>query len=375
MLTALVLILAGAAFGIWAAPRIAPVLPSGMRPVAEWLTPGAGAARSEIEEVRARIDAGLGGVEARFADLPSGSDVQARIDAAVSASEGKVSGEIASLRDSVGQLDGAATRQQLDRLDAAIEGQVAELATLKDQLAGTTAATGQLSEEAVQRVDVYRAELDGLRAEMGTLQDKVSGLAAHLDEVAANADREIATAQTRVGEIQTQAATALGAAETDAALALVRAAVASGQPFAAPLSKLGEQPGATVPEGLTAAAASGVPTLAQLRDSYPDAAHAAIRASIMAGAGDGVLARSRAFLQAQVASRSLTPKAGMTPDAVLSRMEDRLRRDDLQGVLDKSAALPSEAASAMSAWLASAKLRLGAEEGLAALNSAAPASN
>jgi len=275
----------------------------------------------------------------------------------------------------VGKLEGAGTRQQLDRLEAAIAGQVAELATLKDQLAGTTAATGQLSEEAVQRIDVYRAELDGLRAEMGTLQDKVSGLAADLDEVAANADREIATAQTRVGEIQTQAATALGAAETDAALALVRAAVASGQPFAAPLAKLREQPGVSVPEGLAAAATSGVPTLAQLRDSYPDAAHAAIRASIMAGAGDGVLARSRAFLQAQVASRSLTPKPGMTPDAVLSRMEDRLRRDDLQGVLDESAALPSEAASAMSAWLASAKLRLGAEEGLAALNSAAPASN
>jgi hypothetical protein len=118
-----------------------------------------------------------------------------------------------------------------------------------------------------------------------------------------------------------------------------------------------------------------VPTLAQLRDSFPDAAHDAIRASIMAAAGDGVIARSRAFLKAQVASRSLTPQAGMSPDAVLSRMEDRLRKDDLEGALAESAQLPSEAAAAMRDWLDAAKLRLGAEAGLAALDAAPPATN
>ena len=71
----------------------------------------------------------------------------------------------------------------------------------------------------------------------------------------------------------------------------------------------------------------------------------------MAGAGDGVLARSRAFLAAQVASRSLTPQTGTGTDAVLSRMEDRLRHDDLKGVLAEAEQLPSEAAAAMSGWL------------------------
>ena len=368
------LLLAGAGLGIWGAPKLAPMLPSGMKPVADWLTPGAGTAEAEIAALRAELDQGLGGVEARFADLPSGSDVEQRIGAAVGAAQDAVAGEIAALKQTVGQIDPAAARQRLDRLDTAVQGQVTELKALKDQLAGTAATSGQLSDEAVQKLDVYSAEVQGLRAEMGALQDKVSGLATRIDEVAANADREIATARTEVGEIQTRAATALGAAETDAAVALVRAAVASGQPFAAPLEELAGR-GVTVPEGLTAAAASGVPTLAQLRDSFPDAAHAAIRASIMASAGDGVLARSRAFLEAQVASRSLTPQAGMTPDAVLSRMEDRLRQDDLAGVLAESAALPSEAAAAMRDWLDAAKLRLGAEDGLAALGAAAPATN
>ena len=130
-----------------------------------------------------------------------------------------------------------------------------------------------------------------------------------------------------------------------------------------------------MPEGLTAAAPSGVLTLAALRDSFPDAAHTAIRASILAGAGDGLIARGRAFLEAQVASRSLTPRPGVGPDAVLSRMEDRLRKDDLDGALAEAAALPSEAAGAMDGWLAAARLRAGAVAGLAALEGALAATN
>ncbi len=82
------------------------------------------------------------------------------------------------------------------------------------------------------------------------------------------------------------------AAGVAADIAAIRAAVAGGQPFQQPLAALAGQTGAAPPAGLAAAAESGVATLSALRESYPDAAHAAIRASIMASAGDGVLARS-----------------------------------------------------------------------------------
>ena len=88
-----------------------------------------------------------------------------------------------------------------------------------------------------------------------------------------------------------------------------------------------------------------------------------------------MLARANAFLKAQVASRSLTPQPGTGTDAVLSRMEDRLRQDDLAGALAEAQALPSEAAAAMQGWLDSAKLRLGATDGLAALAQTLPATN
>jgi hypothetical protein len=376
-LTFLLVLLAGAGLAIWGAPRLAPHLPAGLAPVAAWLTPGAREAEARIAALEARLDAGLAGFESRFGGVASSGDVDARIAAAVAATEQRLGGEINALKEAVAQVDGAGARQSIARLQSALDGQAAELATLKEQFtaAAAGAAAGTLSQEAVEQIDVYRAELDGLRAEMGTLSDQVQTLGARIDEVAAQADRQIETAQSRVAEIQASADTALGRAEIDGDLALVRAAIAGGQPFAEPLDRIAAHPGVTVPEGLAAAAPTGVATLAALRDSYPDAAHAAIRASVMASAGEGILARTRAFIGAQVASRSLTPRAGADPDAVLSRVEDRLRRDDLDGALAEAGQLPSEAAAAMDEWLGAARLRAGAVAGLASLDSALQAMN
>ncbi len=374
-LAALLLLIAGAGIGIWGAPKLAPMLPSGLAPVASWLTPGAREAEADYAALETRVDQALAATGEQIAALPGANDIEARIAAAVAAAATATSGEIAELREAVGQLDMSATRQRLDQLGAALDGQAAELATIKDQLTGGAAATSSLTEEAVARIDVYRAELDGLRAELTTLTGNVSGLASRIDEVAATADRSITAAQERVAAVQAESTTALDAAQSASDIALLRAALTAGQPFEDVASRLGATAGVTLPDGLAAAAATGAPTLASLREDFPEAAHAAIRASILAGAGDGMAARARAFLGAQVASRSLTPQEGMSPDAVLSRMEDSLRRDDLAGVLAEADHLPSEASAAMGGWLAGARLRLAAEAGLAEISAQLPVTN
>jgi hypothetical protein len=372
---ALLLLIAGAAIGIWGAPKLAPMLPSGLAPVASWLTPGAREAEAGYAALETRVDQALAATGERIAALPGADDIEARIAAAVAAAGTATSGEIAELRATVGQLDMPATRQRLDQLGAALDGQAAELATLKDQLTGGAAATSSLTEEAVARIDVYRAELDGLRAELSTLTSNVSGLASRIDEVAATADRSITAAEEQVAAVQAESTTAVDAAQAASDIALLRAAITAGQPFADVASRLGATAGVTLPDGLAAAAATGAPTLASLRDDFPEAAHAAIRASILAGAGDGMVARARAFVGAQIASRSLTPQQGMSPDAVLSRMENSLRRDDLAGVLAEAGHLPSEASAAMGGWLDGVRLRLAAEAGLAEISAQLPVTN
>lgn len=370
VLTLLLAVLAGAGFGIWAAPKLAPQLPAGMAPVADWLMPGQRDVDAKLAQLQASFDSRIADVDARLAALPAADSIEGRIGAAVAASEAKVSAEIQRLSDSVDAAGGTNAREQLARLEAAISGQEAELTALKDQLASTGAVGGQASDETQRSIDVYRAELEGLRAEMATLRDGVSGFSSRIDQVEASADRQVQVAQEKVNEVEAEAEARSSAAEIDADLAQIRGALASGQPFAQPLSKLASQPDVQVPASLSAAADSGVSTLSALRDSFPEAAHDAIRASIRASSGEGVLARARAYVEAQVASRSLTPQTGDATDAILSRMEDRLRADDLAGALAEAEALPSEAAAAMSSWLDAARSRAGAVEAFGTLSTA-----
>lgn len=371
-LAVLCLLLAGAGLGIWAAPKIAPMLPSGMAPVAKWLTPGQAETEAEIAALRERVDTGVGALESRVAALPAGDDIDTRIAAAVADAEAKLSAEIEAAKAAAGEVDLTAVNQKLAELEAAVQSRTTELDSLKAQITGTA---GQPSDAALGRIDAYKGEVEALRGELGTVRDTVSGFSTRLDEVDARADREIKAAQAKVAAVRERADTELGAAAVATDLARVRAAIASGQPFAEPLAALTGDGGATASEGLSAAADTGVATLAQLRESYPDAAHAAIRASIAASAGTGILARSQAFLEAQVSSRSLTPQTGQGTDAVLSRMEEKLRQDDLDGVLAEAGSLPSEAAAAMADWLDAARKRAEAVDGLAALDASLTTTN
>jgi hypothetical protein len=203
----------------------------------------------------------------------------------------------------------------------------------------------------------------------------VAGLSTQVGQAVQNAVREIASAKDQVETIQSDADARLSAAEVDTNLALIRAAIESGAPFEAPLAALDGQAGVTVPQALVEAAPTGVATMARLRDDFSDAAHAAIRTGIMAGAGDGVVARTRAFFGAQMASRSLTPQDGASPDAVLSRVESQLRQDHLDAAIAEADKLPAEAQAAMGPWLAAARLRAGAVDGLAELEPALSGTN
>ncbi len=378
-LTFLLLLLAGAGLGLWAAPRIAPMLPSGMSGVAEWLTPGAAESDERIAALESRLDTDLSQVTARFAEIQPPEDVAARVDSAVSAAiataRADLEAEIAALDERLNQIDPARIGQRLSQIETAVDGQRAELASIKDQFSGGAAATSALSEQTGEQIDLYRAELDGLRAELGAQSGKVAELMARIDAVDAKAERQIETAQARVAEVEAKAATEVTIASAEADLAGVRAALAAGEPFADALQPLVDAGQIPVPEPLAAVAEAGVPTINRLRVEFPDAAHDAIQASIITTADENVMARTTAFLRAQVASRSLSPKEGSDADAVLSRMEARLGEDDLATALAESEALPAEAAAAMAGWLDAARDRLAAEQALSELTAEISATN
>jgi hypothetical protein len=362
----LIVLILGAGLGIWGASKLAPMLPAGMAPVARWLSPSDAEAEAQLADLAARVDA----LSAQVSEVPVSPATTADIEAAVSEARASIESDLTSLRTSVEDLGGANTAEQISALQSGLEGQSSELASLKQQLTEANASSEQDA-----AVDLYQAELEGLRGEVRTLTQRVAALGHRIDEVAATADRSIDAAEAQVAQIQEEARQSMDAASVAADTAIIRAALAAGQPFKEAADRLAAADNVTLPDGLAAAAESGVPTLQVLRDRFSEAAHSAIRASIKAEAGDGFLQRTRAFFKAQLATRSLSPQEGNSANAVLSRMESSLNNGELDAALQEADQLPSEAAEAMSGWLSEARMRLAADAGLAELEAAQPAMN
>ncbi len=104
--------------------------------------------------------------------------------------------------------------------------------------------------------------------------------------------------------------------------------------------------------------AAGVPTLATLQAEFPTAARAvldAARAETADQAGWG--ARLLDFLAAQTNARSVTPRPGDDPDAILSRAEFALRDGRLAEALAELQALPAPLQAPLAGWTAQAEAR------------------
>jgi len=212
--------------------------------------------------------------------------------------------------------------------------------------------------------------VDAVRAEMQAMRQLIDEQRAAQQEVAAaaaSAEERLAAAESEAARLAAEAEAAATAAQSRAALSHLRAALESGAPLAPVIENLSAA-GLTVPEALTALP-EGVPTLDSLQDNFPEAARAALAASLPVTAGTGTWDRARAFLQAQTGARSLDPHEGTDPDAVLSRAEAALEAGDLPAALAELEGLPAEGRAETAAWEAQAAARIaatGAADALAA---------
>jgi hypothetical protein len=138
----------------------------------------------------------------------------------------------------------------------------------------------------------------------------------------------------------------------------------SGAPYPSAIAALA---GADIAVVLTDNASAGLPSLQALQASFPDSARTALEAALRANMGESWSERVGNFLRTQVGVRSLTPRDGPDPDAILSRAEAALTAGDVAQALAEIATLPTPAQDALSAWRVQAQLRLDAQAALAAL--------
>jgi hypothetical protein len=197
------------------------------------------------------------------------------------------------------------------------------------------------------------------------LQDQVAALStAPVAAIDAAMNAAVKSAQDQLAATVASAEASAARLTADAALTRIAAALDSGAPYGSALADLGA---AAVPPVLADHAETGLPTLQDLRDAFPEAARRALDDARRADMGAGWTDRITAFLQTQTGARSLTPHEGNDPDAVLSRAEAAVVSGDLAAALTELAALPEAARPALAVWQAQAQLRLDAAAALGEL--------
>jgi hypothetical protein len=261
-----------------------------------------------------------------------------------------------------------------DGLGARIDQTTAAIAGLKDDLAkaedGLKQSMQSLDDRitALEKLPLASAQASGnadaavlasLRAQLEQQRKANASLAAEIKSVGDKANARIDAAEKQAQALKAEAdATAKGALAR-AALTRVQAALDLGGGFAPALADLKAQ-GVAVPDTLAKAAEVGVPTGADLAQAFPAAARAGLDASIKATMGNGFTDRLSAFLRTQTGLRSLKPRPGDDPDAILSRAEADLRSGKLAEAVQEIGALPEPGQQAMADWVARAKGRLDA---------------
>ncbi|MFD1914253.1 COG4223 family protein [Halodurantibacterium flavum] len=268
-----------------------------------------------------------------------------------------------------------------DAILAAINAQADRLGALEAQLAAPPEATVDLSpladgQQALldqfaaleQRMSELETRPDPAPADLSAVEAELSALRALIAEVQTD-DSALEAQEAARAEAEAAAAEAARLAEVTArraALARVQAAFDAGTAYEDALRDIG--PADALPEPLAASAAQGVPTLAALRESFVSSARGALAAALPEAAGDAPLDRFAGFLRGQVAMRSLSPREGDDPDAILSRAEAALVAGDLAAALAEVETLPPAGRDAMAGWVTQAEGRLAAERALADLS-------
>lgn len=396
----LLLLIAGAAGALWGGPKLAPMLPGWAAPVAKILTPGGDAALAEAEAIRTDVDTRFGDLDARLADVPTSETIEEAAQSSVAASVADIE---TRLSDRIAALEGAEpiadATQAVEELGTRVEGIEGRLEALSGEVAGVSEALraaaldgGTIPESTMAEIASNATKMAGIQSgiaaltsdfgslstDLGSVQeqvagvsDGVSGLTNRLDTMETEAQEREEAAKAAVAQAEAAAASQARDIEIKEEIEAVRLALDNGSEFSAQIERLSELGVTPVPEILNNAANGWMPTPAKLQAEFKPLSHQAIRETIKADAGDGAAGRIGAFLQSQVATRSLEPSEGDGTDAILSRIEAAIAADDLTTVQEEASALPEVAATLLKPWLRKVAARKAALEAVDAIGASA----
>lgn len=325
------------------------------------------------------VAAGLGAAATVYAlpYLPASWQAAAQVDVAALTDAASAAGAEAAKTEVAAALAAmpapvAAADPNPDQIDSYIREQVKAALAAAGPVPGQAASTAQPSGDVTARIAALQAQLETQGRQIADLNarpqldpaamQQVQALAQGAGQIRADIDAAAAQARDSLAAVQAEAAATAQRAQAVASVAVLGAALEGGSATPSEAVQQLEQAGVAVPEPL---AQEDLPTLDQLQMSFDAPARAALTASLKAESKtEGPLGAVSNFLRVQTGARSVEPREGADPDAVLSRASALVAQGDLPTALTELQGLPEAGQAAMAGWVAQANAYLAAETAL-----------
>lgn len=239
---------------------------------------------------------------------------------------------------------------EIDGLSRSLISLGEEVTDLQMKLSGLSTNQG-LMNELVENIENVGTRLPGLEEELVLLREQNRMFANQVAEVRGNTagleSELVALSSQIVGENSLRNLTLVG----------IQAAVEAGIPYAAIIGE-NEINSLELPAIILELSEDGVATLLELQNEFEDLITEALKAVETGAESGSIQDMARSIVSSLVQVRSLTPREGDDAVAILSRLEERLKKGDLESVLELYGQLPQPVQVTLESWKQKVQNRL-----------------
>ena len=303
--------------------KISALLPSGMAPLARFLSPSEALAIERIQIYKLETDNRLNKIE---------NIKHPNVDLKIKELRDEISNDIAQISKELSEIDNSKIENRLSDL----EKKITNTLTLVDELVFNSSKNVIINDSPLNKN--YDLIIKKLRSEITFLSNQQNLLIEQFNTL-------------KNANLNTFKKNSKDLNDFDK----IKEALNFGGPYKLALEEISKKE-IQIPKVLLDNS-EGVVTMNYLKTNFPTVAHASLKASLKQTDESGLGGKLLGFLKSQVTVRSLDAQEGNSINAILSRMQVALNNDDLSEAIRQSSDLNGAAKSEIKDWLSLAVKR------------------
>ena len=303
--------------------KISALLPSGMAPLARFLSPSEALAIERIQIYKLETDNRFNKIE---------NIKHPNVDLKIKELRDEISNDIAQISKELTEIDNSKIENRLNEL----EKKITNTLTLVDELVFNSSKNVIINDSPLNKN--YDLIIKKLRSEITFLSNQQNLLIEQFNTL-------------KNANLNTFKKNSKDLNDFDK----IKEALNFGGPYKLALEEISKKE-TQIPKALLDNS-EGVVTMNYLKTNFPTVAHASLKASLKQTDESGLGGKLLGFLKSQVTVRSLDAQEGNSINAILSRMQVALNNDDLSEAIRQSSDLNGAAKSEIKDWLSLAVKR------------------